>query len=565
MTDLPDTLERLTARLETLERRVAVLEHPSAVVSGAAVQGPNPVQAVESGAELSIAQAGIFSVLGRALLGIAGAYVLRAVAESSSLPRVAIAGIAIAYAMMWLVWAVRVPAGAWFASTIYAGTSALILAPMLWELTLNFKVLPVEATASILGGFVIAASALAWKRNVAPVFWVANLAAVGTALALSVATHDLAPFIAVLLLMAIICEYAADCHHAPHVRLLVAAAADLAIWGLVFIYSSPPSTRVDYPAIGAVELLIPGCVLFLIYGTSIGLRIAVRGEQITAFETGQALIAFLLAAAGVLYFEPGSVLALGLVCLLLSAAGYAAVLVRFHGAAEDRNYKVFAAWSAGLLLAGSALSLPPLWQAVILGLAAIAAAVLGVRVGRLTLEFYGLVFAAAAAVQSGLLRFTLDALAGSSPARLGWSVCFVSSCLILCYAVGKSGPGQNWQRQTLRLATAALAAGALAALVVEGLLWLAALGVTLDVHHIAFVRTLTTCALALALAYGGARWRRVELTRLAYATLGLVAAKLLFEDLRHGHLGYIAGSIFLFAIALIAVPRLSRAGQKAQG
>jgi hypothetical protein len=29
MDDLPETLERLTTRLETLERRVYVLEHPS--------------------------------------------------------------------------------------------------------------------------------------------------------------------------------------------------------------------------------------------------------------------------------------------------------------------------------------------------------------------------------------------------------------------------------------------------------------------------------------------------------------------------------------------------------
>ena len=70
------------------------------------------------------------------------------------------------------------------------------------------------------------------------------------------------------------------------------------------------------------------------------------------------------------------------------------------------------------------------------------------------------------------------------------------------------------------------------------------------------------CSLALGLAYAGARWHRVELTRIAYAALALLAAKLLFEDLRHGHLEFIAGSIFLFAVTLITVPRLARTGQK---
>jgi len=144
MDDLPDALERLTARLETLERRVHALEHPNLVSTAPASQQLVATPVAEAGEGLSFAPAGgVFSVLGKAMLGIAGAYVLRAVAESSSLPRLVIAAIAIAYAMMWLVWAARVKAGEWLASTIYACTSALILAPLLWELTLRFKVLPV--------------------------------------------------------------------------------------------------------------------------------------------------------------------------------------------------------------------------------------------------------------------------------------------------------------------------------------------------------------------------------------------------------------------------------------
>jgi predicted tellurium resistance membrane protein TerC len=55
--------------------------------------------------------------------------------------------------------------------------------------------------------------------------------------------------------------------------------------------------------------------------------------------------------------------------------------------------------------------------------------------------------------------------------------------------------------------------------------------------------------------------RRPELNQIAYAALAFVAAKLIFEDLRHGHFEFIAASIFLFAISLMIVPRLSRLGQ----
>ena len=81
-------------------------------------------------------------------------------------------------------------------------------------------------------------------------------------------------------------------------------------------------------------------------------------------------------------------------------------------------------------------------------------------------------------------------------------------------------------------------------------------------HHLAFLRTLTICLTILALAFSGSHWCRIELTRISYVALALVAVKLVFEDLRLGHLEFIAASIFLFAVTLIAVPRIARMGQR---
>ena len=566
MDEYPDALERLTARVEALEQRLVALEardRPSAaLLSAPAAHVPFAPQAATAAEGFSSTQTGgVFSVVGKALLGIAGAYLLRAVAESSLQSRPAIAAVAILYALLWLVAAVRVPVEAWLSSTVYAGTSALILAPMLWELTLHFKVLAAPATAGILCAFVIAATALGWKRNRTPVFWVAYIAAAGSALALSIATHELAPFIAAILLMALLCEVAAGRGHERSVRPLVAAAADLAGWALIFIYSSPESTRTDYPAIGTAGLLLPGCILFLIYAASAGLRTTVLGQKVSVFEASQTMIAFLLAASSVLYFEPrNGAIALGAVCLLFSIACYTAVFALFDKAAEGRNYHVFATWAASLLVAGSVLCLPPFWSAACLSMAAIAATVLG---SRPALRFHGLVFLGSAAVVSGLLKYAFDALAGTLSARLSASVFIASACALVCYAEGKHSSQENWKQQLLHLIPAALAAFALASLLVEGALWLITQYLTPEAHHIAFIRTLILCALSLALAFGGSRWRRAELTQMAYATLGIVAFKLLFEDLRLGHLELIAAAIFLFAITLIVVPRLARSGQRA--
>jgi hypothetical protein len=88
--------------------------------------------------------------------------------------------------------------------------------------------------------------------------------------------------------------------------------------------------------------------------------------------------------------------------------------------------------------------------------------------------------------------------------------------------------------------------------------WLTASVITPGSSHVAVIRTLTACALALALAWLGPRWRRIELVWLAYATIAAVAAKLLLEDLRQSHPEFIAASIFLYAVTLILVPQLVR-------
>jgi hypothetical protein len=565
MSDLPEAIERLEKRLEALEQRVNALEHPLAA------RWPRPSPELEgTSAQLAasatpLAPAGsMFSVLGRALLGIAGAYVLRAVEEASSLPKLAVASAGIMYAFLWLVWATRARGGPRLVSTVYAGTSALILAPMLWELSLRFNLLPAPISAIVVCGYGLAAVGLAWKGDLKPVLRVACIAAAGLALALAIASHAIMPFVVALLVLAAACEFIPGLDRVPEVRALVALAADVAIWILIYVYFSPQSAREDYPVLGRAALLSPGVAIFLLFATSVIVKTVLRARPVTVFETVQATIAFLLAAVSMVDFgPPRSAIILGIACLALSTACYAAMFTGFERVKERRNAAVFTAWGAALLLAGSFLCLPPLATTVLLGSAAIAVTIVGARRGRMAFEFYGMVFLVAATAGSGLLSFLISAWIGTPPGAPGTGVWLAAASAVLCYAALKHGKGEVWKAQTLHLAVAALAAGATAALLVEGLTGLVALRVQPGTHHLAFIRTLTLCTVALALAYGGARWRRAELTRLGYAALALVAIKLVTEDLRHGHLAYIAASIFLVALTLIAAPRVARAKQKA--
>src|ERR1017187_2012793 len=87
MDELPEVLTRLNTRLNALENRVALLEHPSEALAALPAPPASASPEIPAIASPSFTQTGaIFPVLGRAMLGMAGAYALRAVAESGSFP-----------------------------------------------------------------------------------------------------------------------------------------------------------------------------------------------------------------------------------------------------------------------------------------------------------------------------------------------------------------------------------------------------------------------------------------------------------------------------------------------
>jgi len=555
----PETLEQLAARVDALEHRVHDLEHsPSAIIhsdvqplASAAVPSDLP-----SGEQIS----GAFLLIGKSLLGIAGAYLLRALADSSVLPRLLIAAIAIAYAIAWLVAASRLKPGMRFAPALYASTSALILAPMLWELTMRFQVLTPVSAAAVLGLFVTASTILNWRKAHAPDSSVAYGAAALTALALSIVTHQTLAFLALLLAMLAVCEYKSVRDGAMAIRAVVAAAADCAAWILILIYQHPIGERGDYPALRPVALAIPASLLLAITAAAVVFKTAALKRRISAFETVQCVIAFLLWVGTGLFLLPHvSARLVGAACLVFAAACYAAAYQLFRHLPHLRNFHVFATWSCVLGVTGVFLTLPQGTAAMCLALASVASAAIAARICCRTLECHAIMFLGTAALACGLLAYSYRALAGSAPPQAGWGVFLVFGCALICYVAARVAEGESWQLQFLHLVPALLAAGAAAAVTTQSLLALASRWMAVDVFHRAFIRTGILCVLALVLAFAGSRWRRVELRRIAYGALVLLAAKLVFEDLRHGHMGYIAASIFLFALTLIGVPRLARA------
>lgn len=568
--ELASVVERLAARVQELEHRVSTLEGEGRPreQSPPPVSPPLPVTpASHPLQQLSLARpGGAMPVIGKVFLGIAGAYLLRAVAESGVFPWLVVVPVALAYAGLWLVWAARAAdSQARFAVLAYGITSAFVLTPMLWELTLRFKVLPVEAAAGILVVFVALAATLAWKGSLAPVAWAATLSASMTAFALLLATHELVPFTLALLAMASMTEGAACRDRWRSLRPVAALAADAAVLVLTIVYARAEILPPAYKPVSYGVLLTLPLALFAIYAASTIFRTTVLRGEITFFEAGQTVVAFLLAVAGVfrLTTHPAASPAVGVFCLLLAAACYFAAL-RSGPLSHPRNDHVFAVWALALLLAGSFLCLPPLALGLWLGLAGLAAIFAGGRSGRWTLGFHGVVYLVAAAWATGLLEYVLQAMAGVAPAAPAFMVWIAAAFAVLGFVLTQRSFADQTAQRWLRFFCGAVALSAVVGLAVAGIVrFVSGAGImTMDAPRLAVLRTLALCVAALALAMKGARSKRVDLVWLAYVSMAFCTMKLLFEDLRYGTAGSMAVSLFLYGMVWVLVPRLVRIGKQ---
>ena len=566
-------LERLNERIQILERRISALEaqpEKSAVTTPASsesvdytLQRPRPPATWRGFPGVEV-PGGAVPVLGKAVMAIAGAYLLRAIAESGTIPKLPMLIVAIAYAALWMVWAVRTHSANRFASIAYGITSALILSPLLWESTARFQVLSPTFTAFVLAAFVVLALALSWKRNLQVIPWIATLAAVTTALALIIATHELVPLTAALLAMAFATEAAGCLDHPLSWRAVPAIAADFAVWLLVYILTSTDGVPEGYHASSPATLTLLCLSLLAIYGGSIAIRSFARRRQITAFEIGQGIVAFALAAFGVMRASQASAApVLGAVTLLLAAICYWGALSRFTDESCARNRLVSATYAAAMTVAGSCLLLSPNLRVLFLSLAAIATAFVYSRTNKLSLGVHASFYLAAAAIGSSLLHWIGSALAGTvpvAPASGGWMLATSSA---LCYIFGsrKAQTANSSQdqprRRLLWVLPAALVGFAAAALAVVVITWFAAGRFELSPSRLAVVRTIVNCVLALSLRFLGSRWKHLELGWVAYAAVAFGTLKLLFEDLRFGNAASLVVSLLFYGLILILLPRLT--------
>jgi hypothetical protein len=531
---LQSEVRDLAARVERLEQAAGLARAPEPEVTP-----PAPLAIERPRTQLPLA------ALGRALLGLAGAYLLRAFTEGGVLPHRAGIAAGLLYAIAWLVWAARTPATQRVEIALHSLTSVLVLSPLLWEATLRFHAVTTWTAGAILLFFTVFGLAVSWRKNILILATIATLAGLGTSAALLIATYDVVPFTFVLLAIAAAVEASACLDHWLSERWLAATAADLSVllatWLVTREYGLPP----DYAPIPHSWLLAALISLLAIYLISTIVRTLFRGFTFTWFETAQCAVALAITVGGALrLYAP----LIGDLALVASAACYVVSFARLdRGGAPSRNFYTYSTFGILLALAGSRILLSGDAAAILWSALALACLGAGSFYSRFTLLAHGSIFLLLSLAGSGALAEAGRSLLGpaTAPERI-WMTCVG----ILCCAAGLAACRQT---ALLRLAMAAGVAWLTAGLTAAALTgaYHAILGPTATHAYCATIRTSILAGGALLAARSG-------YSRLIYPLMLLGAYRLLFDDMHQEQKAAAVISLLVFGAVLMALPRLTR-------
>ena len=174
LADLADVVARLEGRVAALER--AGSQGRRSAAQAALDRSAAPSRRAQGAFDAGEATR-ILSLGGRTLLVLAGAFVLRAVTDSGSIPSWMGVGLGFVYAGAWMVMADRAgKAGQTLSAAFHAVSVVIIGFPLLIEGTNRFKLFsPAGSAAVVLTALTAAALLLATRRGLPSLAWVVSL------------------------------------------------------------------------------------------------------------------------------------------------------------------------------------------------------------------------------------------------------------------------------------------------------------------------------------------------------------------------------------------------------
>jgi len=552
LADLADVVARLEGRVAALERA-----GPQARRSAAqAALDRSTIPARQGGGVFDAAQATrVLSLGGRSFLVLAGAFVLRAVTDSGSIPAWLGVGLGFVYAGAWMIMADRAgKAGQTLSAAFHAVSVVIIGFPLLYEGATRFKLFPPAGAAAVLAALTAAALLLATRRSLPSLAWVVSLGGMVTALFLmQKAGGNLVPGSLYLVLLGVATVWIGYVRDWTGLRWPAALVADLA----VLLIANPQAQ--GGPA-GA--LLVQSALVALFLG-SFATRTLYMGRKVVPFEMVQTAAVIAVGIGGAVWVAVRSGMGqagFGVFAILFGAAAYAVAFSFVERRQKIReNFYFYTSVGIVLLLAGAALLLGEPARSLAWGVLALGVGFLAPRKGSRTLAVHSAIYATAAAIGSGLLGQAVVTLFFGSSVSWRPGVATVAALVAVagCAWLTRRVPRSNVVEQAVPAVVDLVLALALSGTWVA---WLAPAiaggGPAASPGALATLRTVVLVASALAAAWLGRSAALTEAGWLAYPLLGLTGLKMLLEDLKQGTPATLILAFACYGLALILVPRI---------
>lgn len=568
-------LGQLVSRVAAFEQRLAALETRAPAAEAAHAHGAPSADEMDREAGLADLRKSdlttMVTLVGRTLVVLAGAYLLRALTDSGVLAAGPGVLLGLVFALTWVVMADRAGGhGRRLHATFHGVAFVLITLPLLYEATTRFHFLDPGAAAAGLAGCAAIALAVAARRHLLGFAWLTTLGALGTAVALMLFTAEAGPFALFLVLLGVATLWLGYVLDWTLLRWPVAFVADLTI--LILSGRAVTSGANDAPGMALTVQIL----LLVAYLGSFAARTLFLNRSVIPFEVAQSVAGIVVGLGGAAYVTHTTgvgTVPLGLATLVLAGGCYG-VAVAFVERRQGRHRNFFFYTSAGIVFAmvGSALVMPTPALALVYAALGLATAWAGRLSARVTFHAHGAIYLVSAIAVSGLLPHVLYGLGvPAAPANVPSAAMLgvFLSCGAAIWALG-TAPTESPPVPAARVPRLIVLVLALGAMLGVAIAWLTPVitgGATAALHPglIATIRTALLVSGILALAWAGGMLGFVEGVWLVYPLLILTGLKFLLEDFRSGRPATLFLGFALYGLALIAGPWLCRRQSRTEG
>jgi hypothetical protein len=565
---LQEAVADLEVAVKRQDLRIAALEGGSAEIPTVArdevyvaeVADPAP-EALPDQWSISAVR-GTPALVGRSLLILAGAFLLRALTEAGTFANGTGVVLGLAYAASWIIAAAMAARkGSRGSAGFFAVCAALIADPLIFEASTEFAVLSPTGSAVMLTIMTAAGLFVASRWRLQESAWVFVVGAMVTAATLAVVRPPGEAATAVLVVLGLAAVWLAGRHGWEFLRWLTAVGADVGVLRLTAMATAPGGPHgIDPPNVPLVVVL-QAALLSGYVGSSCAR--AVRGKNpVRLFDYLQTAAAWAIGWGGAVQIartHGSGISGLSAFALLVGLAAYAGafgVVDRRFG--RNRSFVFLSSLGLVLVLLGLPGTLGSA-SAVVWAVLALIAATAGSRWDRVTLRAHAAVLLGAAWVASGVAVETAGDLSGRAgfdavPGAVAMIVASLTVITTLVVLFTRRLKTSGWV-QRLPLTALLVMSGIVAAATLVSVVALVAPG------SASWMGTVALSALTIVASVLASRWGIREAGWIVYPLLALTGFRVIFSDLASGRTVVFVIALAAYGAAMIASPKILRSGR----